>query len=369
MHELDASRSACADLLAQGQVQAHMQEGIGAARLDREIAGLRIRRFQQRVVFRVQRHHRRRSARRAVSSGSPSRWRRHASTYRRRSSSRPELAKNMRGDSTGSGRRQRLGPEGALRGDHACVALRACAPGTHGGRAGSASDARAAGIRAASPSAASAPPPAASRRGARPVRLATRNTCVSTASVASPKATFSTTLAVLRPTPGRASSDARSCGTSPPCFSSSSRQVSMTFFALALNSPMWRMKGVRPCHAELQDCRRRTGLRIQPARGDVHALVGGLSGEDHRHQQLEGRAEFQLAAGLGIRRAQRRVQGVDALGLQCFRKSSCLETRRCPPTAGTRLRRLPWAPLAHSTMPSDTPKRILRGARFAIITT
>ena len=46
--------------------------------------------------------------------------------------------------------------------------------------------------------------------------------------------------------PGMASSAARSCGTSPPWRSISSRQVSMTFFALALHRPMWRMYGVRP---------------------------------------------------------------------------------------------------------------------------
>ena len=55
--------------------------------------------------------------------------------------------------------------------------------------------------------------------GAMPVRLPSRKICVSTAIVASPNATFSTTFAVLRPTPGNASSAARSRGTSPPCFS------------------------------------------------------------------------------------------------------------------------------------------------------
>ena len=45
--------------------------------------------------------------------------------------------------------------------------------------------------------------------GARPVRLPTRKMCVSTAMVGSPKAMLSTTLAVLRPTPGSASSASR----------------------------------------------------------------------------------------------------------------------------------------------------------------
>ena len=41
--------------------------------------------------------------------------------------------------------------------------------------------------------------------GARPVLLLTLKICVSTAIVGFPKASFKTTLAVLRPTPGRAS--------------------------------------------------------------------------------------------------------------------------------------------------------------------
>ena len=53
--------------------------------------------------------------------------------------------------------------------------------------------------------------------GARPVRLATRKMCVSTAIAGTPNAVLSTTLAVLRPTPGSASSASRLCGTSPLC--------------------------------------------------------------------------------------------------------------------------------------------------------
>ena len=70
--------------------------------------------------------------------------------------------------------------------------------------------------------------------GARPVRLATRKMCVSTAISGSPKAVLSTTLAVFLPTPGRASSAARSRGTSPPCDASRIRHSAMMFFALAL---------------------------------------------------------------------------------------------------------------------------------------
>ena len=53
-------------------------------------------------------------------------------------------------------------------------------------------------------------------RGAMPVRLATRKTWVSTAIAGSLNQVLSTTLAVLRPTPGRLWSAAREAGTSPP---------------------------------------------------------------------------------------------------------------------------------------------------------
>ena len=65
-----------------------------------------------------------------------------------------------------------------------------------------------------------------------PVRLETRKMCVSTAIVGWPKAVFSTTFAVLRPTPGRASSASRFCGTAPQCFSSRICDSATTFFAL-----------------------------------------------------------------------------------------------------------------------------------------
>ena len=62
--------------------------------------------------------------------------------------------------------------------------------------------------------------------------------CVSTAIAICLKAVFSTTLAVLRPTPGKASSASRSAGTTLPWRSISAAQVLMMFSALVLKSPM-----------------------------------------------------------------------------------------------------------------------------------
>ena len=65
-----------------------------------------------------------------------------------------------------------------------------------------------------------------------------RKMWVSTAMVGSPNAMLSTTLAVLRPTPGSASSASRERGTSPPCSAISFCESATTFFALVRNRPM-----------------------------------------------------------------------------------------------------------------------------------
>ena len=68
--------------------------------------------------------------------------------------------------------------------------------------------------------------------------MATLKTWVSTAMVGSPNASFMTTLAVLRPTPGRLCRASRFVGTSLPCSSISILESLMTFFALELKRPM-----------------------------------------------------------------------------------------------------------------------------------
>ena len=65
-----------------------------------------------------------------------------------------------------------------------------------------------------------------------------RKMWVSTAMVGSPKAMLSTTFAVLRPTPGSASSASRVRGTSPPCSATSFCDSATTFFALVRKRPM-----------------------------------------------------------------------------------------------------------------------------------
>ena len=53
-----------------------------------------------------------------------------------------------------------------------------------------------------------------------------------------PKALPSTTLAVLRPTPGSATSSSSVHGTSPPCRSTSARAIPLSDRALARKNPV-----------------------------------------------------------------------------------------------------------------------------------
>ncbi|GIX38636.1 MAG: hypothetical protein KatS3mg127_1875 [Silanimonas sp.] len=73
--------------------------------------------------------------------------------------------------------------------------------------------------------------------------------------------------------------------------------------------------GLQAGLAEGEDAGRRIGHREQSARGLVHAHVGGLRREHHRHQQLEGRAVFQLGGGLRVQFAQAAEELVAVGGL------------------------------------------------------
>jgi hypothetical protein len=73
---------------------------------------------------------------------------------------------------------------------------------------------------------------------ANPVRFATLKTCVSTAMVGSPKASFNTTFAVFLPTPGSSSKSSLELGIFPLCFSIKILQVLSIFFALVGANPI-----------------------------------------------------------------------------------------------------------------------------------
>ena len=146
---------------------------------------------------------------------------------------------------------------------------------------------------------------------ASPVRFATRKTCVSTARVDSPKATFSTTFAVLRPTPGRASSASRVRGTWPPCCLDQDAAGGVQVLRLAAEQADRLDRVLERRQAEGEHLLRRRRDREQPPRRLVDAAVGRLRREQHRREQLEHARVFELAGRVGIGVAQRREEGND----------------------------------------------------------
>ena len=162
------------------------------------------------------------------------------------------------------------------------------APCRRSGRAGSASGGRR-GESARALSRPGRPPPRAGvLPGARPVRFATRKMCVSTAIVGSPKAVLSTTLAVLRPTPGQ-------CLERGPVPRHLAAVPVEQDPAGAEDVPCLGVEQadgpdvlLQPGLAERQDRRRRAGHREQAGRRLVHADVRGLGGQDHGDEQFEG---------------------------------------------------------------------------------
>ena len=123
---------------------------------------------------------------------------------------------------------------------------------------------------------------------------------MSTAMVGSPNAMLSTTLAVLRPTPGSASSASRSAGTLPPCSSTSFCDSATTFFALVRKQPDGLDEVAHARFAERDHLLRRVGEREQRRRRLVDAGIGRLRRQHHRDQQREGIDVLELALGLRV---------------------------------------------------------------------
>ncbi len=136
--------------------------------------------------------------------------------------------------------------------------------------------------------------------GARPVRLPTRNTWVSTAMVCSPNAMLSTTLAVLRPAPG-----------SDFDFGAGARHLAAEFGdqLFRQRNDVLRLVAVEPdgldviadlVLAEREHLLRRVGDRKQRACRLVDAGVGRLRRQNDRDQQRVGIEMLKFALRLGI---------------------------------------------------------------------
>ena len=111
-------------------------------------------------------------------------------------------------------------------------------------------------------------------------------------------------MAVLRPTPGRASSAARSSGTSPPCRSTSRVQVLMNVAGLGVEQADGLDVLLQSVLAQREHVRRRADFLNRLRGGLVDALVGRLRREDHGDQELEGIAVVQFGGRVGVGRAQ-----------------------------------------------------------------
>ena len=174
---------------------------------------------------------------------------------------------------------------------------------------------------------------------ASPVRLATRKTCVSTAIVGSPKATLSTTLAVLRPTPGSASqrlarrAAPRRRAARPGCGRSACR-----FFALVRYRPIVRMRSSQRRQRRASSIFCGVGASAnRRARRLVDADVGGLRRQQHRGQQLEHAACTRSSlAGCGL--AARRVAKKGSMSAASSRRRCRVRSRARASAASTTAR-------------------------------
>ena len=125
-----------------------------------------------------------------------------------------------------------------------------------------------------------------------------RKICVSTAIVGWPKAMLSTTLAVLRPTPGSLTSSSRSSGTSPPWSRISASRQRDDVLRLVAPQPDGADVVADRRLAERQHLLRRVGHGKQRPRRLVDAGIGRLRRQHHGDQQREGVDVFEFALRL-----------------------------------------------------------------------
>ena len=149
-----------------------------------------------------------------------------------------------------------------------------------------------------------------------PKRRASRPKCVSTVMPGMPKALPRTTLAVLRPTPGRVDEVVE------PGRNLAAVALDERGTELEQGSVLARKKPSGPmiCSRLLAvgaGHRRGVGVGREQRRADgVDPLVGGLGAEHGDHEQLEGIVEVELAPGVGVglarTRSMRRARRTEA---------------------------------------------------------
>ena len=123
---------------------------------------------------------------------------------------------------------------------------------------------------------------------------------MSTGSPGTPKALPSTTFAVLRPTPGSVTRSAIRPGTCPSNRSTRAAPSPMSARALARKNPVDLMIVLELGRVGLRVVRGRRVAREELGGDEVDAHVGGLRRQQRRHEQLQRRAEVELAVGVGV---------------------------------------------------------------------
>src|SRR6184192_4174256 len=144
--------------------------------------------------------------------------------------------------------------------------------------------------------------------GASPVRLATRKMCVSTAISVWPNTMLRMILAVLRPTPGSASSEAVAGKAATVALDQLAAQADEVL-RLGVVEPDAADVGLQALDPEREDRLRRVRYGEEDARCGVDALVGGMRRQHDRDQQLEGRVMLELGGGRGVRGPEAPIDG------------------------------------------------------------
>ena len=132
------------------------------------------------------------------------------------------------------------------------------------------------------------------------MRFPSRNRWVSTAIVGWPKALFSTTLAVFRPTPGSASSASRSSGTLPPCLSISCLRQGDHVLCLAAEQSDGLDVVPDRIFTQGNHLFRRVGDGEEGLRRAVHTFVGGLGRKYDCNKEGEVIDEVEFTLGFRI---------------------------------------------------------------------
>ena len=136
--------------------------------------------------------------------------------------------------------------------------------------------------------------------GASAVRLPTRNKCVSTAIVGSPKALFKTTLAVLRPTPGKCLQSLSAMRHLATMMLDQRLRQRDHILGLVAIEPDGLDHVAKPVLAEPDHFLRRIGGLEQRPRRLIHAFVSCLGGKHHRDQKRKSIDRIEFAPGIGI---------------------------------------------------------------------